>query len=472
MGSKWPVLKFKDLYLVPSRNGLTKPKAVRGAGYKFINMGEIFSYGRMFNIPCDRVQLTEKEKQTSLLMQGDLLFARQSLVLSGAGKCSIFLGDDEDVAFESHLIRVRLDTELVNPEYLYYYFLSPQGRKNISTIVEQGAGQAGIRGSDLENLDVPVPPKKYQDNLVSIINNFDTKCECNYTINQTLEQMAQTLFKSWFVDFDPVIDNALDASNDIPDTLQERAEQRRLLRAKADFKPLPAETRALFPSEFEETELGWVPKGWEVCSLPELFDFKEGPGIRNWQYTNSDAGTKFINIRCIQDGDITLTTANRISDEEANGKYLHFHLEEWDIVLSASGTLGRCAIVRREHLPLILNTSVIRFRPIEKKSKFCFIYGYIQSHEFQFTLESMACGSVQKNFGPMHLKQIRMLAPSYKVLSKYDNSIKPLFTKMLTLRSQIDSLIATRDSLLPKLISGELALDDLPEDVAEAAEAV
>ena len=275
MGSKWPVLKFKDLYLVPSRNGLTKPKAVRGAGYKFINMGEIFSYGRMFNIPCDRVQLTEKEKQTSLLMQGDLLFARQSLVLSGAGKCSIFLGDDEDVAFESHLIRVRLDTELVNPEYLYYYFLSPQGRKNISTIVEQGAGQAGIRGSDLENLDVPVPPKKYQDNLVSIINNFDTKCECNYTINQTLEQMAQTLFKSWFVDFDPVIDNALDAGNDIPDTLQERAEQRRLLRAKADFKPLPAETRALFPSEFEETELGWVPKGWASKFFDELVDKPE-----------------------------------------------------------------------------------------------------------------------------------------------------------------------------------------------------
>ncbi|HCN7883636.1 TPA: restriction endonuclease subunit S, partial [Escherichia coli] len=86
----------------------------------------------------------------------------------------------------------------------------------------------------------------------------------NTGINQTLEQMSQTLFKSWFVDFDPVVDNALDAGNPIPEALQSRAELRQKVRNSTDFKPLPAEIRSLFPSEFEETELGWVPKGWTL----------------------------------------------------------------------------------------------------------------------------------------------------------------------------------------------------------------
>lgn len=157
MVNDWPTKQFKSLYKSPSRNGLTKPKKVRGNGYKFINMGEIFAFDRMLNIPCDRVPLSEKEKKTSLLKSGDLLFARQSLVLSGAGKCSIFLGDVEPVAFESHLIRIRLNNEKAISEYLFYYFNSPQGRANIWTIVEQGAGQAGIRGSDLGLLNIPVP---------------------------------------------------------------------------------------------------------------------------------------------------------------------------------------------------------------------------------------------------------------------------------------------------------------------------
>ena len=132
MASDWELFKFGDLYSIPSRNGLTKPKRVRGEGLKFINMGEIFKFDRMKNIPTDRVPVTEKEFESSELKANDLLFARQSLVLSGAGKCSIFLGDDEPIVFESHLIRVRLDTRKAFPGFLYYFFLSPQGdRKSV-----------------------------------------------------------------------------------------------------------------------------------------------------------------------------------------------------------------------------------------------------------------------------------------------------------------------------------------------------
>ena len=139
---------FQNLLRVPLRNGLTRPKAVRGAGVKMVNMGEIFAHDRIQNIRMDRVLLDGKERETSLLERGDLLFARQSLVLEGAGKCSVFLGDKEPVTFESHLIRARLDSTVADPLFFFYFFRSPVGRDAIRSIVEQVAA-AGIRGRDL-----------------------------------------------------------------------------------------------------------------------------------------------------------------------------------------------------------------------------------------------------------------------------------------------------------------------------------
>ena len=109
MSSDWSSVEFQKLFLVPLRNGLTRPKAVRGSGVKMINMGELFANERIGNLPMDRVPVTDKELSVNAVYPGDLLFARQSLVLSGAGKCSLFIEDKEPVVFESHLIRCRLD---------------------------------------------------------------------------------------------------------------------------------------------------------------------------------------------------------------------------------------------------------------------------------------------------------------------------------------------------------------------------
>src|SRR4029453_17120736 len=95
----------------PTRNGLTRAKAVRGSGVKMVNMGELFAHPRLLDAPMDRVPLSANEAKRFLLVDGDLLFARQSLVLEGAGKCSIFLHDTESVTFESHVTRVRLDVD-------------------------------------------------------------------------------------------------------------------------------------------------------------------------------------------------------------------------------------------------------------------------------------------------------------------------------------------------------------------------
>ena len=121
---------------------------------------------------------------------------------------------------------------------------------------------------------------------------LDDKIELNRRMNATLEAMAQTLFRAWFVDFEPV-----------------KAKAAGVLPAGMD-----AATAALFPDSFEPSTLGMIPKGWEVSEFPNEIDFLEGPGSRNWQYTES--GMKFLNIRCINDGDLDVSKATSISEEE------------------------------------------------------------------------------------------------------------------------------------------------------------
>ncbi|HHL5088539.1 TPA: restriction endonuclease subunit S, partial [Escherichia coli] len=160
-----------------------------------------------------------------------------------------------------------------NESHFWFYLLKKIDLNNYST----GSGQPLINQTIINTISVTIP--KLSEKRVSIghfLRHFDQKINLSLNINQSLEQMSQTLFKSWFVDFDPVIDNALDAGNPIPEALQSRAELRQKVRSSADFKPLPVEIRSLFPSEFEETELGWVPKGWNISLAGEEFIVKGG----------------------------------------------------------------------------------------------------------------------------------------------------------------------------------------------------
>jgi type I restriction enzyme S subunit len=337
-----------------------------------------------------------------------------------------------------------------NERFCYYLLLNIDFQ-----MFNVGSGVPTLNRNHIHPLPISVPPVIEQKAIAHILGSLDDKIELNRQINETLEAMAQALFKSWFIDFDPVIDNALAAGNAIPDEFAERAEHRKGIEKKDN-----TDIQSLFPDEFEfAEEMGWIPKGWRISPLTEVIDFLEGPGIRNWQYTEEEDGIKFINIRCIQDGDIKLATANKITKEEAFGKYEHFQLEVDDIVVSASGTLGRYAFVRKEHLPLSLNTSVIRFRPIEGISTLYYIAGYIDT-KLQFELETRATGSAQRNFGPMHLKQISMLLPPINILEKHLELAKRLFSKRKSSLEQVETLTKLRDTLLPKLMSGELRIPD------------
>ncbi len=286
----------------------------------------------------------------------------------------------------------------IDPLFLYYFLLSPKGQEEIKRGTV-GAVQAKLPIKNIENIEISLPSLDEQRRIAGILGAIDDKIENNRRINSNLELQAQALYKQWFVD-----------------------------NRKDD---------------------------WEEKPLSEIVFFQEGPGIRNWQYVEKK-GVRFINIRCINDGDINVQNANMISEDEACGKYAHFLLEPLDIVMSCSGTLGKYAIIRQEHIPLCLNTSVIRFRPAQCIEDYSFVYGYLSSAEFLNKQEEMACGSVQANFGPTHLKQIKIQVPPKDYRTEYNNVVMPIITAMLKNRTEMDMLSSLRDTLLPKLMNGEI----------------
>ena len=195
----WSNIAFGELLSEPVRNGIYKPKPFHGRGSRIVNMGELFSYPRIRGVEMKRVELTPAEKQKVLLSEGDLIFARRSLTAEGAGKCSIVKDVPEETTFESSIIRARPDPKKADSDFLFYYFRAPYGKYLLGTILRQVA-VAGITGTDLTRLLLRVPEVKDQVLVASILCSLDNKIELLFHQNQTLEAMAETLFRQWLLE--------------------------------------------------------------------------------------------------------------------------------------------------------------------------------------------------------------------------------------------------------------------------------
>lgn len=285
----------------------------------------------------------------------------------------------------------------VNPLFFYWWLKSPQGYQALLDI-SIGSTQQALTISGLKGINLFLPSLSEQERIAEVLSSLDDKIDLLQRQNKTLEEMAETLFRQWF-----------ESEESEPETL-----------------------------------------------LSEFLDFLEGPGLRHWQYTLS--GVRFINIRLIDKGELHIETANFVAEEEAYGRYKHFLLQAKDMVVSTSGTLGKSAIVRKYHLPLMLNTSVIRFRPTDGKS-YSFMYQYLQSKAFLDHLETTASGSVQANFGPSHLKMMKVSFPTKEKIQVFSSRLDPLYDKINHNYSQIKQLEQTLDTLLPKLMSGEVMVE-------------
>jgi type I restriction enzyme S subunit len=400
-----------------------------------VNMGELFAYPRIKNLDMDLVTVSNGEAHF-LLESEDLLFARQSLVLEGAGQCSIFVGNRKPTVFESHLIRCRLNKSISNPYFYFYFFRSPAGRTAIETIAEQGAGASGIRGSDLVKLAVPCPPKEQQDAVAAVLTALDDRITLLRETNATLEAIAQALFKSWFVDFDPV-------------------------RAKMESRApegMDEATARLFPDSFEESELSLVPRGWRVGVLGDVAQTNR----KQLQPSDLHAGLHYVGLEHIPRHSLNLTdwgTADGLESAKAAfsaGDILFGKLRPYFhkvVVAPFDGVCSTDILVCQGKLP-------------------CY-YGFVAMQLFSVALidyaDRLSNGAKMPRVGWKDLAAYPVVVPTESVAMEYTQVVEPLLARMKANVHEAQTLATLRDTLLPRLISGQLRL---PEAQAAAEEAL
>ena len=416
---EWKEYKLKDFLLIPIRNGLTKPSSIRGKGVKMIGMKEIFAMDYIRSVDMDRVPVTDKEYESSEILKYDLLFARQSLSLEGAGKCGIVVSVDEPTVFESHLIRLRIDTKKANPFFIYYYYKSSIGKNQIKSLVQQVAA-AGIRGKELIELGLKVPHIEKQNQIANILRAIDNKIEVNRQINDNLEQQAQALFKSWFVDFEP-------------------------------FRDQP----------FVESELGMIPEGWRVVSLDEMTS-KFGTGLNpRKNFKLGEGNNYYVTIKNMGNNRVYLDDkCDKVNDEAVEKINKRSKLQKGDLLFSGIGTIGRVALITETPTNWNTSESVFNLHPSEIVSSE-FLYILLLSDVFQQYVKLHAQGGVQQGIRMASLKDYKMAIPEYGIMREFDNKVVPLVSLAKSNDDETDRLASLRDTLLPRLMSGELKVNEI-----------
>lgn len=398
-------VRFGELYKIPSCNGLSRPSAVRGEGYKMVNMGELFSNDIINDMYMERVQMNDRELKKFLLEKGDLLFARQSLVASGAGKCSIVNNLIEETTFESHLIRVRLDKSMANPLYYYYLFQLPYNP--VKTIVNQCA-QAGIRGTELVRIKVPMPDIEYQNTIANTLFQYDNLIENNNKRIKLLEQMAENLYKEWFVRF-------------------------------------------RFPG-YENTKfVDGIPSDWQILRMSDFCYVTDG--THDTPKPVNDGGVPLVTGKCIKNGFIDFNEPYNISYKDHESISKRSGLQTGDILFSNIGTVGTTCLINYDREFSVKN--VIIFKPGNLKVS-NYLYSWLNSDSIQAIFATQTNGASQQFVGLKFMRKFKILVPNEKVLDLYSDIIKPIRTELVKLHDINENLIKQRDMLLPRLMSGKL----------------
>ena len=376
--------------------------------------------------------------------------------------------DARKVALAQRVITLRGKKGILENDYLLYLLQSSfvqnqlDGRASGSTVT-------GIKQSELREIILRLPPVSLQKSISHQLKCLDKKIDLNNKINKTLEQMSQTLFKSWFVDFDPVIDNALDAGNPIPEALQTRTELRQKVRNSADFKPLPAEIRSLFPSEFEETEVGYLPAKWIYSGLSKLIDIKHGFAFKGEYFSETKTNQILLTPGNVRIGGGFKFDKLKYYKGEIPKDYI-FGVD--DIFVSMTDLSKECdslgyaaRVPSREDTQFLHNQRLGRVilgkHPSSVKE---FIYQVLISQNYRNTVLGSVTGTTVKHTSPSKiLSHVISHSENGEVERKFDSICSNISLAISRNNENNRILLKLRDTLLPKLISGELTLEDLPD---------
>ncbi|BFM48551.1 restriction endonuclease subunit S [Marinomonas sp. THO17] len=411
------------------------------------------------------------ELGSSKAYRGDIVITHRGTI----GQVSVipYNSSYETYIVSQSQLKVSLNTELINPYFAAYFLNSHLGQHRLLANSSQvGVPAIAKASTSVKQILIPVPELDLQNKIVKNLLSIDNKIELNRQTNQTLEQMAQALFKSWFVDFDPVIDNALAAGNALPDALQKRALIRKEMRTHYKektqqldgFHPLPdglpQEIRALFPSEFEQTDEpsmgieGWIPKGWKVKLLSEITtELRRGISPKYVE----EGGVQVINQKCIRNHEINFSLCRRNNPElkKVTGK----ELQLGDVLVNSTGvgTLGRVAQVNYLPESTVVDSHVTVVRPD------FLIYPRYTFGQLMLTnehrIETLGEGSTgQTELSRKILGELKVVLPPTNLTYVIEETFKSFVDKQTSNYIQASSLEKLRDTLLPKLISGEITI--------------
>jgi type I restriction enzyme S subunit len=325
-----------------------------------------------------------------------------------------------------------LDINTIDSRFLFYWIQGEEFIEQANGVKSQTDMADYVSLTDQRRMKITLPPVENQRAIARILGALDDKIELNRRMNHNLEEMAHALFKSWFVDFDPVT-------------------------AKAEGRVpfgMNAETASLFPAEFEETGDDYfseIPNGWTLKNLDDVASYENGLALQKFPPKGIES-LPAIKIRELRQG-----FADESSDRVSPNIKASCILEDGDIVFSWSGSLmidlwcgGRGAL--NQHL----------FKVTSENYPKWFYYFWTEHHlvDFQDIAEGKATtmGHIQRH----HITSAKVVVPSDEVLKKADKVFQPLLNSIIKNRIQIKTLATIRDALLPKLLSGELRVKERP----------
>lgn len=353
---------------------------------------------------------------------------------------------DSHVALAQRVVTLRGKQGVLDNTYLKYLLMSPKmqaaldGRSSGSTV-------KGIKQSELRKVELELPTIEKQVKVASILGALDDAISNNKAMNQTLEKIAQRIFKSWFIDFDPVKAN----KEGLP------------------FDGLSPEIQALFPSEFEDSELGMIPKGWNIEPIQKLSKVAIGktPPRKQTQWFDNKAtadNTKWFSIKDMGTNGVYAINSSECLTNEAIDKFNVKVIPADTVLLSFKLTLGRLTITTEE---CATNEAIAHFKLDDKHDSLTtnFIYYYMKN--FNFNLLG-STSSIATAINSKMVKEIPVLHSNKVLMTQFSKIVDPLMERIKLNSFQNDRLERIRDKLLPKLISGQISFGEAKQELKEA----
>lgn len=300
------------------------------------------------------------------------------------------------------------------PEFFYYLL-----KNNISKLLQYASGTTfmELNATNLKSIEFYIPEVKEQKRIASILSALDDKIELNNKTNKILEEMAQTIFKEWFINFN------------FPNE---------------DGKPYKKSG-----GEMIDSELGKIPKGWKVGTIGDYAKLKSGFAFKNSWWQND--GIPVIKIQNISSGNLNLEQCSFVSEDKYNIAE-NFRVNGGDLLITLTGSLCKFTIVPKLDKDALVNQRVGKFflgeEPVKKLP---FLYGIL--NELKDLIVSLANGSVQQNISPTDVENVKIIFPNDKILNKYNNLMQDIFYKIIFNQKENEKLSNIRDSLLPKLMT-------------------